>query len=196
MKTMRILTVALLAVTAAGCGGHRGTTIVVRSETPRTVSIDAEVFDPVTDFVWENVNVRIVEAEQEWSGCICRSPYPNAWQLSDVDGLVFFGTTGEEASLTLEERRRTIELVQKRAEGRMFVVAGAFDNVTERAVTLAREMDWLGVDAILSVVPYYTRPNQAGIIEHFRRIADAVDSPVILVTLSPNAFSMARRPAS
>ena len=52
--------------------------------------------------------------------------------------------------------------------------------MTERAVTLAREMDWLGVDAILSVVPYYTRPNQAGIIEHFRRIADAVDTPVIL----------------
>ena len=99
---------------------------------------------------------------------------------SGIDGLVFFGTTGEEASLTLDERRRTIELVQKRAEGHMFVVAGAFDNVTARAVTLAREMDWLGVDAILSVVPYYTRPNQAGIIEHFRRIADAVDSPVIL----------------
>ena len=99
---------------------------------------------------------------------------------SGIDGLVFFGTTGEEASLTLDERRRTIELVQKRAEGHMFLIAGAFDNVTERAVTLAREMDWLGVDAILSVVPYYTRPNQAGIIEHFRRIADAVDSPVIL----------------
>ena len=97
-----------------------------------------------------------------------------------IDGLVFFGTTGEEASLTLDERRRTIELVQERAEGHIFVVAGAFDNVTERAVTLAREMDWLGVDAILSVVPYYTRPNQAGIIEHFRRIADAVESPVIL----------------
>ncbi len=99
---------------------------------------------------------------------------------SGIDGLVFFGTTVEEASLTVDERRRTIELVQKRAEGHMFVVAGAFDNVTERAVTLAREMDWLGVDAILSVVPYYTRPNQAGIIEHFRRIADAVESPVIL----------------
>ena len=99
---------------------------------------------------------------------------------SGIDGLVFFGTTGEEASLTLDERRRTIELVQKRAEGHMFLIAGAFDNVTERAVMLAREMDWLGVDAILSVVPYYTRPNQAGIIEHFRRIADAVDSPVIL----------------
>ena len=93
---------------------------------------------------------------------------------SGIDGLVFFGTTGEEASLTLDERRRTIELVQKRAEGHMFLIAGAFDNVTERAVTLAREMDWLGVDAILSVVPYYTRPNQAGIIEHFRRIARLV----------------------
>lgn len=99
---------------------------------------------------------------------------------SGIDGLVLFGTTGEEAALTLEERRRTVELVQKRAEGHVFVVAGAFHHVTERAVSLAQEMDWLGVDAILSVVPYYTRPNQQGIIEHFRRIADAVDSPVIL----------------
>jgi 4-hydroxy-tetrahydrodipicolinate synthase len=97
-----------------------------------------------------------------------------------VDGLVFFGTTGEEAALTLDERRRIIELVQKSAEGHLFVVAGAFHNVTEHAISLAREMDWLGVDAILSVVPYDTRPNQEGIIEHFRRIADAVDSPVIL----------------
>ncbi len=99
---------------------------------------------------------------------------------SGIDGLVFFGTTGEEASLTMNERRRIIELVQKRAEGHLYVVAGAFHNVTEHAVSLAREMDWLGVDAILSVVPYYTRPNQAGIIEHFRRVADAVDCPVIL----------------
>jgi len=99
---------------------------------------------------------------------------------SGVDGLVLFGTTGEEAALTMDERRRTVELVQKRAEGHVFVVAGAFHHVTERAVSLAQEMDWLGVDAILSVVPYYTRPNQRGIIAHFRRIADAVDSPVIL----------------
>lgn len=104
-----------------------------------------------------------------------------------VDGLVLFGTTGEEASLTLEERRRTLELVQKRAEGHLFVVAGAFHHVTERAVSLAQEMDWLGVDAILSVVPYYTRPNQKGIIEHFRRVADAVDSPVILSNVPARA---------
>ena len=97
-----------------------------------------------------------------------------------IDGLVFFGSTGEEASLTLDERRRVIELVQKRAEGHVFVVAGAFENDTERAVALAREIDWVGVDALLSIVPYYSKPNQAGIIEHFRRIADTVDSPVIL----------------
>lgn len=97
-----------------------------------------------------------------------------------IDGLVLFGSTGEEASLTLDERRRVIERVQTRAEGHLFVVAGAFDNDTARAVALAKEMDWLGVDAILSIVPYYNRPTQAGIIGHFRSIADAVDSPVIL----------------
>ena len=72
------------------------------------------------------------------------------------------------------------ELVQTRAAGHLFVVAGAFDNDTERAVALAREIDWVGVDAILAIVPYYSKPNQTGIIEHFRRIADTVDSPVIL----------------
>lgn len=99
---------------------------------------------------------------------------------SGIDGLILCGTTGEEASLTLEERRRLVEIVQKRAEGHIFTVAGAFENTTDRAVRLAQEMDWVGVDAILSVVPYYVRPNQTGIVEHFRRIADAVETPVIL----------------
>ena len=104
-----------------------------------------------------------------------------------IEGLVLFGTTGEEASLSLDERRRILEIVQKRTEGHVFVVAGAFDNVTERAVSLAREMDWLGVDAILAVVPYYTRPTQEGIITHFRRIADTVESPVLLSNVPPRA---------
>ena len=99
---------------------------------------------------------------------------------SGVQGIVLCGTTGEEASLTLGERKRVVEIVQKRTEGHIYTVASASDNITERAVKLAREMDWLGVDAILSVVPYFIRPNQAGIVEHFRRIADAVQTPLIL----------------
>ncbi len=99
---------------------------------------------------------------------------------SGVQGLVLCGTTGEEASLTLGERKRLVEIVQKRAEGHIFIVASASDNITERAVKLAQEMDWLGVDAIMSVVPYFIRPNQAGILEHFRRIADAVQTPLIV----------------
>jgi 4-hydroxy-tetrahydrodipicolinate synthase len=117
-------------------------------------------------------------------------------QLSaGIDGLVLFGSTGEEASLSLDERRRIIELVQKHAQGHIFVIAGAFDNDTERAATLAREVDWLGVDAILSVVPYYTRPTQEGIIAHFRRVADAVDSPVLLSNV-PGRVATALAPES
>ena len=70
--------------------------------------------------------------------------------------------------------------MQKRAEGHIYTVASASDNITERTIKLAREMDWLGVDAIMSVVPYFIRPNQAGIVEHFRGIADAVQTPLIL----------------
>ncbi|TDI35802.1 MAG: 4-hydroxy-tetrahydrodipicolinate synthase [Acidobacteria bacterium] len=99
---------------------------------------------------------------------------------SGVQGVVLCGTTGEEASLSLDERKRLVEIVQKRAEGHIYTVVSASDNITERAVQLAREMDWLGVDAILSVVPYFIRPNQAGIVEHFRRIADAVQTPLIV----------------
>ncbi len=99
---------------------------------------------------------------------------------SGVQGIVLCGTTGEEASLTLDERKRLVEIVQKRAEGHVYTVASASDNITERAVKLAQEMDWLGVDAIMSVVPYFIRPNQAGILEHFRRIADAVQTPLIV----------------
>ncbi|MCA8974975.1 MAG: hypothetical protein KDC98_09650 [Planctomycetes bacterium] len=60
-----------------------------RLESPRHVSIQVEVYDPVTNLVWENVSVRIVEASHEWSGCTCENPYID-WYLTDSSGQVFF----------------------------------------------------------------------------------------------------------
>lgn len=81
------LPILLLASLLAACnGGRRRGTIIVR-EQPRLVSILVEVYDPVTNLAWENVSVRIVEADQEWSGCTCPSPFLD-WYLTDSTGRV------------------------------------------------------------------------------------------------------------
>jgi len=86
---MKALHVALLLpLVFAACGhshGHGHT--APPAEVPRPVSILVEVYDPITNFVWENVSVRIVEADQEWSGCTCASPFVD-WYLTDAAGRV------------------------------------------------------------------------------------------------------------
>ena len=82
------LPIILLAALLAGC--HRGhARAVVAVPQPRLVSVLVEVYDPVTNFAWEDVSVRIVEADQEWSGCTCQSPYID-WFLTDSAGRVLF----------------------------------------------------------------------------------------------------------
>jgi hypothetical protein len=82
-----LLLFALLAsLTACGRGRHSHPTL--RTERPRPVSIEVEVYDPATNLVWENVSVRVVEADQEWSRCTCASPYED-WFLTDASGRVF-----------------------------------------------------------------------------------------------------------
>ena len=81
------LPILLLVSLLAACnGGRRRGTIVVQQQ-PRLVSVLVEVYDPVTNLAWENVSVRIVEADQEWSGCTCVSPYTD-WFLTDANGRV------------------------------------------------------------------------------------------------------------
>lgn len=63
---------------------------VVYASPPEPISIEVEVYDPVTGGVWEDVGVRIVEADQEWSGCLCVSPYPDSFELTDRTGIVVF----------------------------------------------------------------------------------------------------------
>lgn len=97
-----------------------------------------------------------------------------------VDGLVPCGTTGESVTLSREEQLAVVRIVLEQADGRLPVVAGAGGNSTEKVVSLARAMESLGVDGILSVVPYYNKPTQEGMVRHFTAVADAVAVPVIL----------------
>jgi len=99
------------------------------------------------------------------------------------DGVVACGTTGEAATLTDEEHLRVVELaVQNIPEGKT-IVAGTGSNDTRHAVELTERATELGVDATLSVTPYYNRPNRRGIVAHFTAVAQATDRPVILYNI-------------
>ena len=97
-----------------------------------------------------------------------------------VHFLVPCGTTGESPTLTHTESLRVVELVLSESAGKVPVLAGAGGYDTRSTVKLAQELSKLGADGLLSVAPYYNRPTQEGLYQHFRTIADSVDSPIIL----------------
>lgn len=97
-----------------------------------------------------------------------------------VHGVVPIGTTGESASLTLDEHKRVVERCVTVAAGRVRVIAGAGASATDKAIDLARFAKTAGADGTLVVTPYYNRPSQAGLEAHFRAVADAVQIPMLL----------------
>ncbi|QBX38226.1 4-hydroxy-tetrahydrodipicolinate synthase [Brevundimonas sp. S30B] len=97
-----------------------------------------------------------------------------------VHGVVPMGTTGESASLTLDEHKRVVERCVTVAAGRVRVIAGAGASATDKAIDLARFAKTAGADGTLVVTPYYNRPSQAGLEAHFRAVADAVQIPMLL----------------
>jgi 4-hydroxy-tetrahydrodipicolinate synthase len=97
-----------------------------------------------------------------------------------VHGVVPMGTTGESASLHLDEHKRVVELCVQVAAGRVRVVAGAGSSATDKAIELVRHAKTVGADGALVVTPYYNRPSQAGMAAHFEAIAEAVQLPVLL----------------
>ncbi|HHY49179.1 MAG TPA: 4-hydroxy-tetrahydrodipicolinate synthase [Alphaproteobacteria bacterium] len=106
------------------------------------------------------------------------------WQIREgTHGLVPVGTTGESPTVSHEEHRRLIEICVEVADGRVPVVAGAGSNSTDEAISLARFAEDVGADAILSVVPYYNKPNQEGLFQHFSAIASATALPIILYSV-------------
>jgi 4-hydroxy-tetrahydrodipicolinate synthase len=100
-----------------------------------------------------------------------------------IDFLVPCGTTGESPTLTLEEHLRVVEIAVQLAKGRVPVLAGAGGYNTAEVIALARELAAIGADGILSVTPYYNKPTQEGLYQHYRAIANAISLPIILYSV-------------
>jgi 4-hydroxy-tetrahydrodipicolinate synthase len=99
---------------------------------------------------------------------------------SGTHGIVPCGTTGESATLTLEEHLRVIEITVKNTCGKIPVLAGTGSNCTEEAIFYTRHAKQLGAAGALLITPYYNKPTQEGMFQHFKAIAKAVDIPIIL----------------
>jgi 4-hydroxy-tetrahydrodipicolinate synthase len=106
------------------------------------------------------------------------------WQISEgTNGLVPCGTTGESPTLSHDEHRRVVEICISISNGRVPVIAGAGSNSTEEAISLTQHAKDAGADGALVVVPYYNKPTQEGLYQHYKAINDAVDIPVIIYNI-------------
>lgn len=106
------------------------------------------------------------------------------WQIKEGShGLVPVGTTGESPSVSHAEHRRVIEICVEVTNKRVPVIAGAGSNSTAEAVELTRFAESVGADYVLSVVPYYNKPTQEGMFQHFSAVAGATDLPIILYSV-------------
>lgn len=97
-----------------------------------------------------------------------------------TDAIIVCGTTGEAATLTMEEHLECIAVVAEQANGRIPVIAGTGSNDTESAIYLSKEAEKCGVDGMLMVTPYYNKCTQGGLIQHFTKVAESVETPIIM----------------
>lgn len=103
------------------------------------------------------------------------------WQIEQgIHGLVPCGTTGESATLTHEEHEAVIRICVEQAKKRVPVIAGAGSNNTREAIRLTKFAKSIGADAVLHITPYYNKPTQEGLYQHFKAISDDVSIPVIM----------------
>ena len=110
------------------------------------------------------------------------------WQIEEgTHGLVPVGTTGESPTLSHSEHKRVVEICIEVAAGRVPVIAGAGSNNTGEAIELARHAEEAGANALLIVTPYYNKPNQEGMYQHFKAINDAVGLPIIIYNIPPRS---------
>ena len=110
------------------------------------------------------------------------------WQIQEgTHGLVPCGTTGESPTLSHEEHRHVVKVTIEVAKGRVPVVAGAGSNNTEEAVGLVKYAEQAGADAALVVTPYYNKPTQRGLYEHFAAVARATRLPIIIYNIPPRS---------
>ncbi len=103
------------------------------------------------------------------------------WQIEQgTDVLLACGTTGESATMSHEEHHRVMDIVISQANGRVPVICGAGSNATHEAIDLSRYAEKAGGQAVLSVCPYYNKPTQEGLYQHFRTIAESIRLPLIV----------------
>ena len=103
------------------------------------------------------------------------------WHIAEgTDCIGVVGTTGESPTVSVEEHCEIIRVAVEHARGRVPIMAGAGGNSTREAIELTRFAKQVGADCVLSVVPYYNKPSQEGIYQHFKAIAEAVDTPIVL----------------
>lgn len=100
-----------------------------------------------------------------------------------VNGVVPVGTTGESPTLSHEEHVRVIELAVQHSDGRGIVIAGTGSNSTDEAIRLTQAAEQAGADAALLVAPYYNKPSQEGLFQHYKLIAEASDLPLMLYSI-------------
>jgi len=111
-----------------------------------------------------------------------------AWQIeSGSSGLVPVGTTGESPTVSHDEHKRVVEIVVAEAGGRVPVIAGAGSNNTTEAIDLAVHAEKAGAQAVLVVTPYYNKPTQEGMYQHFKAVNDAVGIPIIIYNIPPRS---------
>jgi len=110
------------------------------------------------------------------------------WQIEEGShGLVPMGTTGESPTLTHDEHKRVVKICIEVAHGRVPVIAGAGSNNTTEAIDLARFAEDAGADGVLIVTPYYNKPNQEGLYQHYKAINDAVGIPIVIYNIPPRS---------
>src|SRR6187551_3713281 len=111
-----------------------------------------------------------------------------SWQIDQGShGLVPVGTTGESPTLSHQEHHRVVEMCIDEAKGRVPVIAGAGSNSTREAVDLAVHAEKAGADAVLVVTPYYNKPTQEGMYQHFKAVNDAIGIPIIIYNIPPRS---------
>src|SRR5580693_10018006 len=106
------------------------------------------------------------------------------WQIAEgTHGLVPVGTTGESPTVNHDEHKRVVEWCIDEAGGRVPVIAGAGSNSTREAIELARHAEKAGADAVLVVTPYYNKPTQEGLYQHFKAVNDAIGIPILIYNI-------------
>jgi 4-hydroxy-tetrahydrodipicolinate synthase len=106
------------------------------------------------------------------------------WQISEgTNGLVPVGTTGESPTLSHDEHKQVVEWCIDQADGRVPVIAGSGSNSTVEAIELSRHAEEAGADGVLIVTPYYNKPTQEGLYQHYKAINDAIGIPIIIYNI-------------